>query len=186
LAVQDDGRVLLGGAFTMFDGTSRGHVARLLANGTNDLTFNPGAGANALVSSVSAAPDNKAIVGGPFTSINGVLFNRVARLNTDGSPDTGFNQVPNFNAGVNSLISRSNGRIVVGGGFSLPTFGIIQLRANSTVDTAFDPGSGVNGPVLWVGLQPDGRVLVAGTFTQVNGEPRSRVARLNVDGSLDT
>jgi uncharacterized delta-60 repeat protein len=110
----------------------------------------------------------------------------VARLNANGSPDTGFNQMPNFNAGVNSLITRSNGRIVVGGGFSLPTFGIVQLRANSTVDTAFDPGSGVNGPVLWVSLQPDGRVLVAGTFAQVNGEPRSRVARLNVDGSLDT
>ncbi len=35
-------------------------------------------------------------------------------------------------------------------------------------------------------LQPDGRILIAGTFTSINGVPRTGIARLNADGSLDT
>src|SRR6185295_11819620 len=51
--------------------------------------------------------------------------------------------------------------------------------------TSFNPGAGANGPVHFVVVQPDNRVLLGGAFTSVDGIPRSRVARLNLDGTLD-
>src|SRR5688572_5666957 len=58
--------------------------------------------------------------------------------------------------------------------------------AAGDVDLSFDPGSGVNGPVQAVAVQPDGKVIIAGQFTTVKGLVRSKVARLNADGSGDS
>ena len=47
-------------------------------------------------------------------------------------------------------------------------------------------GAGPNGQVMAVTLQADGKVLIGGSFTEVNGVRRGRIARLNADGTLDT
>jgi hypothetical protein len=47
------------------------------------------------------------------------------------------------------------------------------------LDMGFEPGNGADDTVLAVALQPDGRVLIAGDFTTVDGVTRNRVARLN-------
>src|SRR5690242_12861472 len=61
----------------------------------------------------------------------------------------------------------------------------VSFAAAGDVDLSFDPGSGVNGPVTDVLMQPDGKVLIAGDFTMVKGLVRTNLARLNVDGSGD-
>lgn len=67
-------------------------IARVLLNGTNDLTFNPGgAGANDKVESVLVQPDNKILIGGFFSSYNGEGVQHFARLNPDGTRDTTLN-----------------------------------------------------------------------------------------------
>src|SRR5439155_23409830 len=62
---------------------------------------------------------------------------------------------------------------------------IARINANGTVDNSFNPGTGPDRAVDAVALQPDGKVLIGGSFTNVNGTPRPRIARLNADGSLD-
>jgi uncharacterized delta-60 repeat protein len=124
-------------------------------------------------------------LGGSFTHINGAPYNRVGRLLTDGSQDFNFNQLPDFNAAVNSLSVHSDGRLVVGGGFSQPSSGVAQLRADGGVDSSFDPGIGANAPVLCVVTRPDGRVVIGGSFTSVKGEARSRVAQFHANGDVD-
>src|SRR5688572_19061290 len=57
--------------------------------------------------------------------------------------------------------------------------------AAGDVDLSFDPGFGVNGPVNAVVVQPDGKVIIGGEFSLVKGLVRSKVARLNADGSGD-
>src|SRR6185503_17925654 len=57
--------------------------------------------------------------------------------------------------------------------------------AAGDVDLSFDPGSGVNGPVNSVAVQPDGKVVIGGAFTTVKGLKRFKIARLNADGSGD-
>jgi hypothetical protein len=54
------------------------------------------------------------------------------------------------------------------------------------VDLSFDPGSGVNRDVFAIAVQPDGKVLLGGAFSAVNGAIRTRIARLNPDGSPDS
>src|SRR5438552_2597274 len=58
--------------------------------------------------------------------------------------------------------------------------------AAGDVDLSFDPGSGVTNPVSIVAVQPDGKVLIGGPFTFINGTNRYGSARLNTDGSLDS
>jgi len=185
VALQPNGKIVLGGGFTMFDNLSRNYVTRLNTNGAQDLSFDPGAGANALVASVSSLPDGKVALGGAFTNINGIGYNHVARLNTNGSPDLNFNQRIDFDASVNVVLAGTNARVLAAGGFSLPTHGIAQLRPDSSLDVTFDPGGGANGPVHCLIGQPDGSIILGGAFTTFNGDPRSGLARISANGLVD-
>jgi uncharacterized delta-60 repeat protein len=184
-AVQTDGRIVVGGAFTGYASNGLSYLARVLADGSNDGTFDPGVGPNGLVASVGIAGDGRTVFGGGFTSVDGLPFNHIARVFTNGVVDPNFAPNAGFNGSVNTVALQSDGRVLAGGAFSLPTRGIVRLRLDGTVDTGFAPGSGVNGPVHTVLVQADGSVVVAGAFTLADGLPRSRVARFNSDGSLD-
>jgi len=185
LALQSDGKVIAGGAFTMFDGTNRNFITRLNADGSHDLSFDPGTGANAFVSAVGAAPSGKVLLGGAFSTVGGLPFNRLAQLNTNGTPDASYNPASGLNAAVYTMTVQSNGRVLLGGAFSLPTRGITRVRPNGSVDATFSPGSGADGPVHCILVQPDGLVLLGGGFTSLSGDPHSRIARLASDGQLD-
>ena len=52
-------------------------------------------------------------------------------------------------------------------------------------DGSFDPGLGPNGPVDEIQIQPDGRIVIAGTFSKYNGVSRPGLARILPDGRLD-
>jgi uncharacterized delta-60 repeat protein len=91
LLLQTDGRIFIAGGFAFVNGTNRGGIARLNANGTLDNSFNPGTGANLTVSSFAIQPDGKVLIGGDFTTVNGTNRNHIARLNTNGSLDSSFN-----------------------------------------------------------------------------------------------
>src|SRR5690606_5983324 len=88
--VQPDGKMIVSGLFTLYNGANRNRVARLNADGSLDATFNPGSGANSQVTSISLQSDGKIILGGSFTSFNGSVANRIVRLNSDGSIDGSF------------------------------------------------------------------------------------------------
>lgn len=82
LAVQPDGRILVGGDFDAVNGVSRTHLARLLADGSLDARFAPDAQANGEVIDVVLSLDGRPVVGGEFTSIAGATRGGVARLLT--------------------------------------------------------------------------------------------------------
>ena len=64
IALQPDGKVLIGGQFTSYNGTSRNYIARLNADGSLDASFNPGVGASSFVYSLALQPDGKVLIGG--------------------------------------------------------------------------------------------------------------------------
>ena len=186
VAVQPSGKVLIGGAFTEFDGLARKFVARLEQDGSLDLGFDPVEGPDAFVAAVAPGVGDKAVLGGSFDMLGAIGFNRIAQLNDDGTPDSKFNRAVGLNASVFALGVQTNGRILVGGAFSLPSRGISRLHANGSVDASFAVGSGANGAVHTAIEAPGGNIVLAGAFTSVSGEPRSRVARLTSAGALDT
>ncbi|MDO9553863.1 T9SS type A sorting domain-containing protein [Rhodonellum sp.] len=199
IALQPDGKVLIGGEFISYNGTSINRIARLHADGSLDSFFDPGTGANNTVNSIALQPDGKILIAGEFTSFNGKSYNRIARLNADGSLDTSFNPGSGANSTVWAIALLPDGKIMVGGAYTsyngTALNGIARLNANGSLDTTFNPGTGVAyglmagadnyANVLSIALQSDGKILIGGDFAQFNGITSKAVARLNVDGSLD-
>src|SRR5437867_3327797 len=97
IALQLDGKLVIGGQFTTFNGTNRSRIARLNADGSLDLSFDPGTGADGDVYAVAVKEDGKVVIGGGFTSVNGVPNRYVARLLANGMVDTTFNPGTNVN-----------------------------------------------------------------------------------------
>ncbi len=190
LLKQPDNKILIGGHFTSYNSTSRNHIARLNADGTLDTSFDPGVGTNGPIYNMIVQPDNKIIVSGSFTSYDGITRNRIARLHSNGSLDTGFNPGTGANDEIKALVVQPNGKVLIGGSFtSFNSTGrnrVARLNANGSLDTSFDPGSGFNAEIKALILGPDGKVIVGGSFTSFNGTGRNRIARLNANGSLDT
>ncbi len=188
VAVQSDGRVLVGGAFTHFNGQSVNRIARLSADGLRDPEFNVPGGANAAVRALAVAADGSILMGGDFTSVGGTSRQRLARLQADGSVDMAFS--PQLDGAVHAIALQADGAILVGGKFTSVGGGsrayIARLNADGTRDTLFNPGVGPDKDVYAITLQRDGRIVIAGAFEAVSGQPRAGIARLNLDGSLDT
>ncbi len=239
--LQNDGKVLIGGSFTTYNGTTRNRIARLNSDGTLDSTFNPGIGADAFVAKISengkiyvggsfttfngqtAAPglvrlnndgsidstftiptglgfvegiyedinNSKVIIGGIFTNVNGTLRNSIARLNTNGTLDTTFVPVTSANTGIYSLDLQADGKILIGGTFSsiggINQKNIARLNSNGSLDTSFNVGTGTSegDDVEDIIALRNGKVLISGLINSVNGTPRSNIARLNANGTLD-
>lgn len=179
IAVQPNGRVLIGGAFSRVNGIERHGLARLNLDGTLDPTFDPGSGkADGDVGDIVLQPDGKILVGGTFSSFNGGPGG-LLRLNSDGTVDAGFRG----SVITTSLAYHPSGKIYVG---SYAGSRIIRLNADGTVDPTFT--NRVTDPtayVLALKVQSDGKVLFGGQFDEVNNHEVNHLARLNADGSID-
>lgn len=189
---QPDGKLLIAGNFTAFNGSARNRIARLQANGTLDSTFNPIGVPSGSVRSLALQADGKILVGGSFGTINGATRRNLARLNANGTLDTVFTPPANNGNAVYAIASQNDGKILVGG-YGLPA-NPARLNADGTIDSTwvtktngapFDSGTGANDIVNSVAVQNDGKVLFGGNFTKFNGTSRARIARANADGSLD-
>ncbi len=191
-AVQNDGKILIVGGFNSYNGVGRSSIARLNADGSLDLSFNPGTGANPSISSIRIQSDGRLLIAGNFTTFNGVARNGIARLNSDGSLDLSFD--PGTGAqDIYSLAIQTDGKIVVAGGFTsfngTSVNRIVRLQSNGSIDPTFNSGTGVTGGFICnvkdVILQTDGKMVIGGSFTGYNGVTRNRIARMNTNGSLD-
>jgi uncharacterized delta-60 repeat protein len=187
VALQPDSKVLVGGAFTTFNGTTRNLIARLNEDGSVDSTFNPGTGPNGTIVSIGLQADGKLLVGGKFTTSSGTNGIAIARLNADGSVDSTFNDGTGADGTVVSIAVQTDGKVVVGG-FEVGTSkGLIaRLNADGSLDSTFNPGTGADSEIWSVAVQADGKVVLGGHFTTISGIKRNYIARLNADGSLDT
>lgn len=184
-SIQSDGKIIVGGQLTLFNGTTTNKIARLNANGSLDTSFNP-AGTGFIGSLVWSTPiqnDGKMIVGGSFTSYNGTTRNRIARLNTDGSLDASFNPGTGFNNTVYSTTIQSDGKIIVGGSFTMFNGGITRnriarLNTDGSLDASFSSATGFDNTVYSTAIQSDGKIIAGGNFTSFNGIARNYIARL--------
>jgi len=181
VATQSDNKVLIGGNFTFVSDANRNHIARLNADGTMDEGFDPGTGANDFVTCVASLSDGKVLIAGIFTAFNGTTRRQIARLNSSGSLDTSFNPGSGPGGEVLSLAVQPDGKILVAGTFH----SVYRLNTDGSLDSSFNSGSGANSVIYSAALQSDGKLLIGGFFSTVNGAPRSRIARLNTNGSLD-
>src|SRR5262249_10565105 len=129
-------------------------------------------------------------IGGTFTTFNGVPRAYFAKLRSDASLDLAFPSIQ-FNSYVRSIAVQSDGRVLVQGDFTSIAGGrhqnVAMLRQDGTVDPLFLAGLSVQGGnIQAVAIQPDGKVVIGGSFTDVNLTSRPVLARVSADGSLDS
>lgn len=210
IAVQPDGKVVIGGYFTLIDGVARNRIARLNADGTLDTSFDVGVGANNNIEDVKLQADGKILISGSFTQVQGVDRWGVARLNANGSLDTSFDAgYPSRNGAwdgsfpVYQLAIQSDGKVLYAGGTHRYAdqihWRIARLNTDGTVDNTFK--SYVNWWASSVALQNVGgveKIVVGGDFGRAGqadsasgsviapDDARQRIARFNLDGTLDT
>lgn len=194
LATQSDGKIIAAGGFTNYNGAvnTATRIVRLLPDGTRDLSFNVGHGADSIIEVVLIQPDGKILLGGRFNNFNGNSAAKLVRLNADGSIDSSFNVGAGFDNYIYAMALQSDGKIIVGGSFlfynGTSQKRILRLNTNGSLDTTFDSGTGFNkGDVRSILVQPDDRIVVGGTFSGTyKNVVSSRLIRLLKTGDYDT
>lgn len=177
MAIQPDGKIIVVGGFTRFNGTAIAGVCRLLPNGSLDTTFNPGAGPNNIVQAVALQADGKIVVGGVFARFDGVNKSQLARLLPNGSLDTAFTN--GATGDVRRVIVQPDGKILISG------WRFNRLETNGSLDPSFPTALGTGNTYSGLALQPDGKIIVSGAFTSFLGQPRQRIVRVLPNGALD-
>lgn len=149
------------------------------------------------VTALLVQPDDRVLVLGGFDRVNGVPRKNLARLHPDGTLDTSFNTGTWVNRGLFAMALQPDGKLLLAGRDDQTKDDVVRLNPDGSIDPTFNirahlaPGfpafyGGINNIVNKVAVQPDGKVLIVGAFSAVNGETRYQIARLNVDGSLDS
>ncbi len=188
VAVQSNGKIIVAGNFTTYQGVTHNRIVRLNADGSADASFAIGTGANSNIFVTAIQPDGKILIAGEFSSVNGTSRSKIARLNTDGTVDAAFTSA-GVNAIIYSMAVQTDGKIVIGGTFTTVTGQsknrIARLNADGTLDAAFNNGTGADATVRAISLQPDGKMVIGGNFTLYNGTTSNYITRLNSDGSID-
>lgn len=191
IVVQPDGKILLGGSFTLFNGQPASKIVRLNPDGSVDNNFNTGSGfSGGNISSIDLQPDGKIVAGGSFTSFNGAAATRIARLMPNGSRDTTFNTGTGMNSNVREVMSRADGSIVAAGDFS--TFNgatvnrVAWLDNSGRIISAVSSCAGTNGTVYTISETGSQNLLIGGAFTQVAGQTTGRFAKLNTSSGASS
>ncbi|ESU21444.1 hypothetical protein FEDK69T_25110 [Flavobacterium enshiense DK69] len=203
ITMQSDGKLLLLGDFTMYNGTKRYWLLRLNTNGELDTTFNFG-GQTGLEStmysdnaySVAVDSNNKVYLTGRTFYFNNQLIQQIVKLNADGSKDTTFSTGSGFDydAAYTSPSSvgvclQNDGKLLVSGDFRyyngqvLPIRNLMRMTSNGANDLAFNNNlaAAVSGEIITgYALLSDGKILV---LTNLNNN--SKLRRINSDGTLD-
>ncbi|WP_129672020.1 hypothetical protein [Candidatus Chloroploca sp. Khr17] len=168
------------------------HLTQMTQQPLLDPTFAPRFEVEGTVEAVVVQPDQKIILAGSFQTVNGELRDGIARLNPDGTLDQSFHLTAPLILGTpmfRTLILLADGKLIVGGSFSMMgnddqfRHHVARLEADGRLDETFI--ADVNGSLYTLLEQLDGKLVVGGEFTQVAGEDRQNVARLNANGSLD-
>ncbi|WP_417939119.1 calcium-binding protein [Flavobacterium sp. RS13.1] len=190
LSLQTDGNLIVGGDFLSFNGKPLSYLTRLRTDGTIDEDFDTGLGFNGKIYSSYIQNDGKIILGGNFTSYDGVSAGRLLRLNTDGSHDTTFNTSVAAGTGIVYQIARqSDEKLIIVGSFTkyngVTVNRIARVLPDGNLDATFLTGSGASSNINSVQIQPDGKIILSGNFIRFNGVDVNRIIRLNSDGSID-
>jgi len=190
LAIQSDGKILVGGFFSSFNGTPRYNIVRLNPDSTIDPSFDPALGTYGSVRALLIQPDGKILIGGNIQAVNGVARGRIARLNSDGTLDPSFDPGLGADSTIYALAQDAAGNVFVGGAFELFNgvfrLGLAKLGPTGVLDPGFNQTGG--GYVVRAIAPPDGSggIVIGGTFTSYNGQIARRIARVNLTtGALD-
>ena len=189
MVTQSDGKIIVGGNFTSYSGSTSNYIIRLNPDGTRDTTYNIGTGFNSTIQALVIQSDNKVIAGGQFTSYSGSANNYIVRLNTNGTKDTSYVIGTGFDSIPRNMALQNDDKVYIVGSISIYSGSannfIVRINTNGTKDTTFNPGTGFGSLTFAVAVQSDNKAIVGGQYTTYSGSSVNRIVRLNTDGTID-
>lgn len=193
VALQDDGKIVVGGAFTTYDGTPCRAIIRLNSDGTIDPSFNIGTGFAVfnVPYDVAIQSNGNILVVGYLTNYKGNSISKIVSINPDGSFDSSFSTGSGFDSQPRVMEVQSDGKILIAGEFTsydgTPLERMVRLNTDGTIDGTFSASFTDPSFCYLQGLtiQPDDKIIVTGQFVTCNSVTVNNIARLNPDGTLD-
>lgn len=190
IEIQKSGKLIFTGEFNVFNGGLANRIVRLQTNGLMDSSYQAGFGASGPVRATAMYANDDLIIGGLFSSYNGVQRGNIARVNVNGILDTTFAKGVGANNEITAAYLQRDGKILISGFFSkynnVNVNGFIRLNSGGDIDTTFKMGTGPNSSPFDFAQQSSNKLILVGSFLNYNGVPRSKIVRVNLDGSLDT
>ncbi len=206
IGLQSDGKIILAGTFENFAGRTVNGLLRLHPNGAVDAGFpltaieavlsNPVRVLPGTVVSLRVLDDDRIYIGGGFNRVHGVTRVGVARLNADGTLDTSFVSPANAATPLgqgDTMLFYTLGPVTSDGGVYLfgtfrptpagPVDSALRLFPNGAIDGSFHVATDFQ--INFGTVQGDGKLIITGQFTKLNGQNRAGFARLNTDGTTD-
>lgn len=169
---QSDERILVGGAFTQFNGQVHGRLVRLFNDGSLDAAFAAGSGANGAVTSLAQLSGGRVLAGGNFSQYDNLPATGLVQLTPTGATDPSFTVVAQARGTISSVAPLSNGQLLISGNIS--EFNGIALPANTVRRVNFDGSldqtytTTASGPLY--GAQPDGTFYTRRSLTFLQSE----------------
>lgn len=128
--------------------------------------------------------------------LDSTMVQNIARLHPDGTLDSSYHyDLVNHqgkltvNGSINSFHLLADDKLLIAGNFTTydgQNVGrIVRLNTDGSLDAGFNPGSGPDQAIGDIIIQPDGKIICAGSFSKFNGVKAGGMVRLNADGSLD-
>jgi len=191
IKVQTDGKIIVGGLFTTYSGSTVNYITRLNSSGSIDTTFNTGTAASSTVWDSHIQSDGKIVIVGGFGTYSGSSNPGIVRINNSGSKDATFN-VGAGTVGAAYSINPTGSQYIVGGNFTSYSGSsnnyIVRINSDGTKDTSFNIGTGFSSTVNDTTIEPNGKILAIGQFTTYSGSSTNttRIIRLNPNGTQDT
>lgn len=203
MAVLADGSVLMSGWFQLND-TALGWVGehdllRVLPTGRLDTSWTP-VKANGFMHELFPMPNGQCLIAGSQTIFDNYPVTPVFRIEADGSLDGSFDVEHDYlGKGPYDILPLPNGKYLAAGRFfhyinllDIDTLELVRWNHDGSLDSTFNNwndlrqlwGQGILSFGTSIHVLDDGRLLVTGTFDQVNGLPRSGVAMFSADGTL--
>ena len=207
VAVNADGKILVGGFSSQPSTFADFSVVRYNSNGSLDTSFNGDGIVTTDIGgywdqaySMAVQADGKIIMAGMSSGNQSDLSDfALVRYNADGSLDNSFDgdgkvvtSAGYFQEELDSVTLQADGKILAAGfgsgpGWSNPDFVLLRYNSDGSLDTSFDGDGivttdiGTDSAAKTVTVQSDGKILVFGS-----GGNASFLIRYNTDGSLDT
>lgn len=200
MSLQSDGKIVVGGYFSTYNGTNRNAIARLNTDGTLDTTFANPANSQAVIAggqfgleTVEVQPDGKILVAGYLNQYisSGTTYtiNGFARLNSNATIDTGFGYFPGPSNDATIYFARSisDGRILLGGDFN--TYNGVAVNSMAIVSSSGVRQSitlTLNNSPSTISFQSDGAIVVGGDFTTFNSAQSQYLAAFYLPSNLSS
>lgn len=205
--IYPDGRIIIVGSFTSYNGTPAMGIARLMPNGDIDTTFNTSTGFTTAPYAVKIVEGEKILVGAKG-DYKGTPTKSLIKINPDASVDTSFGGGQRMLTSVGTgtpdrqvyYIEKATNGYYIGGSFThydtSESRGIVKILPNGSIDASFNIGEGFKtnvtadsvyrARVTKIKELPNGRVIVSGAFSSFKNQAVQGIVRLMPNGNLDS